>query len=170
MQQPFVVTPPVYRHDGITPFAAPTTLNADISVRAVTGGYSPARGVLQGRLIAPYQVQRPVLMLPPAPPRRRPVFRSRMFCVTCGWRRNVHLADEGVADKCTRAFCGRCYNMKMYHAPGKFGKNCDNAVNYICAPFLAQWYSAVSVSFLLRRITVTSTTKNCFLSILHNKD
>lgn len=160
-QQALVVSPPVYRPDGTTPFAAPTVLNSAITVNAVTGAYYAAGGVLNGRLIAPYQVQRTIMALPPPPPRRKPVFRSRMFCITCGWRRNQHLAFEGVAETCTRNFCGRCYHLKVNHnkdADGNyiFGKDCTNPINYLCSIFVPQWYTVSTCVISINKDTLAN--------------
>jgi hypothetical protein len=141
---PFPANPPVYRTDGTTPFAAPAVLNSVIAVHAVTGANIAAAAMVNGRCIVPYRVERP-LLLPPAPPRRLPVFRSRMFCVTCGWRRNEHHATEGVGATCTRQYCGRCYFLKEHHPANQFGKNCVGPVNPMCAHFVDTWYS---VSYL----------------------
>jgi hypothetical protein len=141
---PFVVSPPTYRTDGTTPFGAPTTLNTSIVVNAVTAANYTANAVYQGRAVAPYQVRRPLLLPPPAP-RRRSVFRSRMFCITCGWRRNQHQQQEGVAATCIRDFCGKCYYLKIHHPPGKFGKDCAYPVNPFCSIYVAQWYKVSTV-------------------------
>jgi hypothetical protein len=138
---PFTVSPAVYQLFGITPFAAPTVLNPAIVVNAVTGTNFAATGHLNGRVVAPYQVQRPVFALPPPTARRMPVFRSRKYCVTCGWRRNQHQMGEGVANNCTRTFCGKCYQLKDHHGVHSFGPNCTNAVNTFCAVYVEEWYS-----------------------------
>ncbi|MGL5936282.1 MAG: hypothetical protein ACRCZI_11755 [Cetobacterium sp.] len=156
-QQAFVVTPPMYRHDGTTPFAAPAVLNSIITVNAVTGGNYAATGLIDGRMVVPYQVRRPILMLPP-PPKRQRVFRSRMFCITCGWRRNLHVANEGVAETCRRNFCGKCYKLKDHHlldVNGKlmFGKDCVNPVNDFCSIYVDEWYTVSSL------VTVVTSIK-----------
>jgi hypothetical protein len=142
--RPFVVTPPVYRNDGITPFGAPTTLNPFIAMNAVTGGYIGATGVCNRRMVAPYEVRRPILALPPPPPRQMPVFRSRKYCVTCGCRRNQHHSTESVASSCTRAWCGRCYQLKEHHPDNAFGPKCINTVSPYCSIFVEDWYTPVS--------------------------
>lgn len=134
------VRPVVYRPDGITPFGAPTVLNSSIVVAAVTGVNGEAAGMLNGQVIAPYQVQRP-LLLPPPPPRRQPVFRSRRYCIKCGWLRTRHVPEEGVAETCTRNFCGRCYHLKEHHPPNGFGKDCTYQVDPFCAFFVSEWFS-----------------------------
>jgi hypothetical protein len=136
------VRPVVYRADGITPFGAPGILNPSIVMGAITGFNPAGMAMLNGRMVAPYQVKRPTLSLPPPPPKRTPVFRSRMFCITCGWRRNKHTVHEGVATTCKRNYCGRCHLLKIHHPPGKFGKDCTGPVQVErCSYNVTNWFS-----------------------------
>ena len=142
---PHTVTPPVYlaQRNGITPFGHPTALNAEIAAGVVVATAHSVPGTV---LFTPYIMRQPNLPVARPAPKRPPVFRSRRFCVVCGFLRSTHVAGEGVGEKCTRSFCGKCYNKKMFHKdangnPTGFGRHCTNATSPSCLQNVAEWYS-----------------------------
>lgn len=136
-QEPHIVAPPRFtpQPNSITPFAHPTTLNAFIAMNAVLGNnnlVTPLRP-----MTAPFQMHLPNLPAAPPPRPTRKLFRSKMYCSTCGWRKKEHTDDEGKGRKpchCSRSFCGNCYQLKEYHeAAGiPFGVNCTHTTNNYC--------------------------------------
>ena len=98
-------------------------------------------------ITAPYQMQHP--NLPTTAPRRRPirkVFRSKCYCITCGWMKREHTVSEGKGKKpmyCTREYCGNCYNLKSYHVQEgiPFGKDCTATTNTFCYENVNDWYT-----------------------------
>jgi hypothetical protein len=141
MVTPHQVRPPTYRQDGQVPFGSPTVLNSYIAMGAVTGFNRGITGVVDNRLVAPMQFCRPPLQLPLPPPKRTPVFRSRKYCKTCGWRRNSHRPEEGVNSTCIRTYCGKCYQLKEHHSNNLFGTTCTNPTNNYCFVHVNDWYS-----------------------------
>ena len=123
-QEPHIVAPPTFipQANSIMPFAHPATLNASIAMGAVltTNNHlflQPTRQTMN----IPYQMMMP--NLPRDPPTRpvRKVFRSKMFCTTCGWRKKEHTVEEGNVrpqgknmkpEDCRREFCGNCMDLK----------------------------------------------------------
>jgi hypothetical protein len=92
-------SPPAYHGDGTTPLGAPTTLNSEVTV----GNIRMSQGAR-----TPFGVN-----LPTAPTAHHPIARKRFgsqkYCITCGFKRSDHVvADDGVADKCGRNYCGKC--------------------------------------------------------------
>jgi hypothetical protein len=143
-QEPLLVVPPRFtpQPNSITPFANPTALNAIITMNAVMGNniVTPYRPTA-----APYVMQLP--NLPPNPPSRptRKLFRSKMYCTTCGWRKKEHTLDEGKGQKpvdCSRSFCGNCYQLKEYHVAAgiPFGVQCTNRTNNFCFTNVNDWW------------------------------
>lgn len=116
----FPVAPPVYtqRYGGFVPFGNPHVFNAAITQNIVTG----YRGGP-----APFQVALPNVTRR----EQRKVFRSKKYCIVCGWRKKEHGDDEGTGgrdrkgnSKCSREFCGNCYALKEHHVDGNFGPDC----------------------------------------------
>lgn len=147
----FNVTPPTYvaYPGGRTPFGVPLTLNSTIAQGAVTQ-YNPANIQAQQMHRQPYTMALPNLPTVPQPRPVRKVFKSKKYCIVCGYRKNVHvvaLEGKGGIDKdgninCTRQYCGRCGDMKEHHPEGEMGPKCTRNIraNGICDTNVANWY------------------------------
>jgi hypothetical protein len=145
----YICRPPTYLHqqNSVIPFGNPTVLNAEIAVNVVGG-----RGVPNNNNVttAPFSMR---LQNTPAtaPVPKRPAytrFRSRKFCVTCGWLRSEHSKNEGVAAKCKRKWCGRCFHYKMHDKdadgnPTGFGKDCTGKISDNCTWNVANWFDHI---------------------------
>jgi hypothetical protein len=141
-----VVTPPVYVHNGgPVAFGNPVTLNATIAVAAVA---DITNAPFHGRINAPFRMTLP--QLPKVPP-PRPVtkhFRSKRYCIVCGWRKVEHTTEEGKGGRdkkgnvnCFRAFCGNCFRMASNHDDGvPFGPECTYPTNAFCTKNVAEWW------------------------------
>jgi hypothetical protein len=143
-------TPPTYNGDGITPFGCPTRLNAEVSVGAIRRA-NPTQNTQR----APFGVNltRPPTAVPSRPKRRR--FRSRKYCIKCGFLRSDHVrTDEGVANTCTRHYCGKCRIVFDEHGNNGFGPTCTNPTHQWQATTVADWFEEVSC------ITVNAITVN----------
>jgi hypothetical protein len=143
-QEPHIVSPPQFmpQFGSITPFANPTNLNAFVTMNAVMG-----MSVINNLrpVTAPFQVQLPNLPAAPPPRPTRKLFRSKMFCSACGWRKKDHTLDEGKGKKpcdCSRNFCGNCFQLKEVHeAEGiPFGYTCTNKTNDFCKVNVNDWW------------------------------
>ena len=143
-QEPHVVAAPVFtphEANAITPFAHPNTFNAVMAMHSIANSLvTPLQPTA-----TPFQFQLP--NLPEAEPARptRKLFRSKAYCITCGWMKREHTVAEGKGRKpkfCTREFCGNCFKMKAYHAEKKvpFGKDCTFATNRYCFTNVNDWW------------------------------
>jgi hypothetical protein len=147
-QEPYTVTPPLFtpQANSITPFGHPTTLNAMVAVNAV----GAALVTNQTPTATPFLFERPNLPInPPSRPVRK-VFKSKMYCSTCGWRKVEHTAAEGFvcgknmkASDCRRQFCGNCFRMKDNHQGVPFGKNCTNMTTEFCKTNVNDWFNYI---------------------------
>jgi hypothetical protein len=139
-------TPPMYHGEGTAPLGAPTILNSEITV----GSLRPAQ---EAR--APYRVDLPAIpQVRPICSRRR--FRSRKYCITCGFKRSNHVVcDEGVADKCTRDYCGKCRHRKALHGNSGFGLTCMKLTHPWQTSTVNDWYETVSYT-CRQRLTLFS--------------
>jgi hypothetical protein len=128
-------TAPSFHGEGITPLGAPTTLNSDVTAGSLRTS-SEAR--------TPYEVtHRNLPQQPPVRPRRKR-FRSRKYCITCGFKRSDHVVtDEGVAGSCIRNYCGKCRERKQCHGNNGFGLTCTNATHPWQTSTFADWYEEV---------------------------
>jgi hypothetical protein len=148
-QEPHVVAPTVYTVLGpnsITPFAHPTTLNASVAVGAVMGTFNHMFVNPRRSMNMPFQMQLPPLPKQPMPRPVRKVFRSKCYCITCGWRKKEHTASEGKGQKpehCKREFCGNCFLLKAYHTEKgiAFGKDCPSLTNPSCFTNVNEWWT-----------------------------
>jgi hypothetical protein len=132
-------SPPVYNGTGTTPFGCPTGLNAEVAVGAIrcAGAQNPPG--------APFRVDltRTTRTVPQRPQRK--LFRSRKYCVTCGFKRSEHVVhDEGVAATCTRSYCGKCRERHDCHGNAGFGLTCSKATHPWQATAVADWYATVT--------------------------
>jgi Transposase len=146
--EPHFVTPPTFipQLHGITPFAHPTTLNAFITMAAVAAVRNNIAAPQRTSVAAPFRMTLPNLpKKTPARPTRK-LFRSKMYCTACGWRKKEHTVDEGKGKRpsdCSRSFCGNCYQLKEYHhvtAGIPFGVNCTNPTNNYCSTNVNDWW------------------------------
>jgi hypothetical protein len=86
--------------NAVTPFAHPATINASIAMGAVLA-INNLLFMNPTHLMNAPSFRMMQSNLPTQPPTRpvRKVFRSKMYCTTCGWRKNVHSVDEGKGQK-----------------------------------------------------------------------
>jgi hypothetical protein len=145
-QVPHNVSPPVFtpQANSITPFGHPTALNAMVSVNAIAASLiSP-----QTATPIPFLFQRHNLpVVPPTRPMRK-VFKSKMYCSTCGWRKVEHTTAEGFrkgknmkAGDCRREYCGNCFRMRVNHNDVPFGKDCTNMTAAFCTTNVNDWWT-----------------------------
>ena len=112
-------------------------LNASIAVQAVNAFVPPA-----GFGAAPFTMALPNLP-PVAPPRPiRKQFRTKKYCLVCGWRKKEHYDGEGKGGKgkCNKDYCGNCYRIKAHHGSIPFGPECIYPVNAYCSSNVKDWY------------------------------
>jgi hypothetical protein len=93
------------------PLGNPSVMNASIVARAVVG-------------FRPHTTMAPYMMgVPPPPPEEphrlppRKRFRSRKYCIVCGYRRSAHGNDEKPGANCVRTHCGNCHQRRDCHGP-----------------------------------------------------
>jgi hypothetical protein len=131
-------SPPTYSGEGTTPIGCPTALNTEVTVGAV-------RRAPNNPSIAPFHVvvRQVPTTAPPRPSRKR--FRSRKYCVTCGFKRSEHIVlDEGVAATCDRTYCGKCRQRKDCHGNCGFGLTCTKPTHPWQTSHVADWYDTVT--------------------------
>jgi hypothetical protein len=136
MDPPHTVQPTNYpaQPDGITPFGHPLTLNSEIAVGAV-------EALRRDNTAAPFEITLPIERIEPHRPPPRKVFRTRKYCIRCGWIRSHHdRAKEGVAFTCTRDYCGNCFKLKVHHTNSPFGIKCILPTDAYCQGAVADWY------------------------------
>jgi len=106
----------IYRNTGLpTPFGAPTTFNPDLTRHAVIG-------TTNGQT-APW-----VLAAPPLPVTINDMsqFKSKTWCVTCGFRKLHHLKEESFGNRCRRNYCANCMQLKQHDHSHRMGPRCTN--------------------------------------------
>ena len=97
------------------------------------------------------------------------VFRSRMFCTTCGFPKSKHIKDLECKNKpwtCLRTYCARCGWNKEHHVGGIMGPNCCTT-----APTKADcptnWYTDKQCSItVVRKCKYTCCLKLLLLPLL----
>ena len=123
------------------PFGNPNVLNASIAWQAVAAA-SQLTGYGTGN--SPF-----VFAPPPQHPQqaRRGAFKSRQFCIVCGWLKVAHTKEEGKGgrlrngkENCKRNFCGKCMKLRQYHPNGKMGPDCPFETSGHCERNVASWY------------------------------
>jgi hypothetical protein len=164
-QEPHIVSPPVFipQANSIMPFAHPAALNASIAMGAVMGTNNHMFMNPRRPMNTPFQMVLP--NLPRQQPQRpvRKVFRSKCYCIRCGWRKKEHTVAEGKGKKpefCTREYCGNCYNMKSHHDKEgiPFGKDCTERTNPFCFTNVNDWWTysvRTNVSFGIDKLKTT---------------
>lgn len=128
-----------------------TALNAEVMHGAITAPPATNRTCAH-RTCAPFVIVLPAIP-PTAPPRPaklvRSVFRSKKWCIICGWRKNEHGPNEGKGgrdkkgnSRCTRDFCGNCFQMKDEHDRQGvvFGPDCTFGTNQFCTVNVTDWF------------------------------
>jgi hypothetical protein len=139
------VTPPVYarNNNGTTPFGAPLVLNPAIAMGALLNNINTNNR-------QPYVLALPNLpqQQPPRPPARKQ-FRTRKYCIVCGWRKQEHQAHEGRGGRdkkgnsnCKRNYCGNCYQLKDEHDTKgiAMGPECTLPTNRFCSANVNDWF------------------------------
>jgi hypothetical protein len=71
------------------------TLNAEITMMAL-------QGLRHNNNAAPFRMGLPNLPTMTLPLQPKKVFRSKKWCIVCGWRKNQHTLEEGVLADATR--------------------------------------------------------------------
>ena len=139
--------PPVYVNNGggVVPFGNPVALNASTAVVGAVDNINPA---VQGRINAPFRMSLP--QVPPANPMQplRRCFRTKLYCIVCGWKKKHHTPDEGKGgiDKkgianCYRQFCGNCFTMKAFHNESPFSpETCAYPTNAASRKNVEEWW------------------------------
>jgi hypothetical protein len=156
------VQPTYYYGHGVTPFGNPITMNAEVAVGALLNLNRCSQA-------APFNFRRPTFLTEPPIPHTpvRYVFRSKKFCVTCGWRKQEHLRNEGAQnarETCKQTYCGNCYRLKEHHKdatgnPLPFGPECTFATNPVCRQMKLDWYEKkvrLRVQFFILFISKTN--------------
>jgi hypothetical protein len=144
----------------ITPFGNPNTMNAAIAVNAIANPLARPTG--NQRVNAPYTMLLPTVPAQPMPRPVRKVFRSKKYCIICGWTKIQHIVEfegKGGRDRrgnihCKRQYCGRCGDMVQYHIGHGMGPECTRPIrnNGLCDANVADWYEykvSGASSFLL---------------------
>ena len=54
-------------------------------------------------------------------------YQRTTWCITCKYRKSAHTKEERFGTKCTRDYCGKCFQLKQYHANRLMGPLCNNA-------------------------------------------
>jgi hypothetical protein len=131
-----------FNTNGMIPYGNPTTLNPEITM---AGMY----GVRHDNNTAPFQVGMPLLPAMLIPRQQRRIFRSKKWCVVCGWRKNQHAHDEGKGGRdkrgksyCTRDYCGNCYQVLDEHNRRAIamGPECPLPTNQFCTANVTDWW------------------------------
>jgi hypothetical protein len=131
---------------GVVPFGNPTVLNAQITMATVIGMRQQQQN---STLVAPYRIALPVIPGMAQRPQPRRIFRSKKWCIVCGWRKNQHSEDEGPGgkdkkgiSKCKRNYCGNCFQLHNEHERRGvgFGPDCTNVTNQYCVSNVADWW------------------------------
>lgn len=141
------VTPPQYVNNtnGTTPFGVPLVLNSAIAMGALRNNTVNTNNMRQ-----PYVLALPNLpqQAPPRPPPKKQ-FRTRKYCIVCGWRKQEHSKQEGRGGKdkkgnsnCKRNYCGNCYQLEDVHvARGTLmGPACTLPTNRYCSANVNDWF------------------------------
>jgi hypothetical protein len=118
------------------PIGNPAALNNSIVAGAVLG-YRPLT------TMAPYIMGVPPPP-PPQPPRLAPRkrFRSRRYCIVCGYRRSQHGDDENPGTGCVRVHCGNCHERSDCHvASDGWGPTCKKTPHVDSEK--KEWYDLV---------------------------
>jgi hypothetical protein len=145
--EPEIVQAPQYlaNPNGTVPFGNPRVLNSAIAMGALV--HNNMTNAQQ-----PYRLLLPNLPALPPPPPNPPLhkhFRTRKYCVICGWRKKEHTKDEGKGGKdkagnknCKRGYCGNCYRMKSVHVTEGFemGPQCPLPTNRYCTVNVNDWW------------------------------
>jgi hypothetical protein len=140
---PHVVVPVTYvNRTGFVPYGNPTVLNAEITMAAM-------HAMRNNNNAAPFRVGMPLLPAMAIPRTQRKIFRSKKWCIVCGWRKNQHADTEGKGGKdkrgnsyCKRDYCGNCYQLKEEHDKRNIGMGpeCTLTTNQFCAANVQDWW------------------------------
>jgi hypothetical protein len=128
-----------HRHaNGVTPFGHPTCLNATVAA----GVLRPTQQQANTTTNAPFGMERPPAVLAPQATVRIPVFRTRMYCNKCGFKRSEHdKQQEGVAQSCKRYYCGNCNQRKEFHMNHGYGPTCTFPTDPSRVKDKNEWYA-----------------------------
>ena len=126
--------PPRYHGTGTTPLGCPTGLNAEVTVGAV-------RQDRQNSAKAPFRIELTKVNM--ATTSRR-CFRSRKYCINCGFKRSDHVpSEEGVAATCKRSYCGKCRERRDCHGNSAFGIKCTNNTHPWQVSTVSDWFETI---------------------------
>ena len=103
------------RNGSVAPFGAPMVFNTEATVNTV-------RSRNNSNNAAPYVLEMPAITAhPPARPVRK-AFRTKKYCIVCGWQKKEHVGDEKPGrhnkkgeSKCGRQYCEKCFMMRAEH-------------------------------------------------------
>lgn len=108
---------PQHNANGLMPLGAPLALNPEIVAGAT-------EIIQQSSRTTPWAVRQPE----PRQGAPRKVFRSRMHCKTCGFKKKDHHDTEtetGNKWKCLKGHCAKCGMLKRHHVNGgQMGPSC----------------------------------------------
>ena len=108
-------TPIQYQQAGPRPLGNPAILNPEV----IAGSLRTAPPQVREHI--PYNVLRPQQY------RLNPLegFQKYTWCITCGYRKSNHEAQERFGKPCKKSWCGKCYQRKEFHGDGKMGPYCS---------------------------------------------
>ena len=111
-----------YPQEGPHPVGAPMPVNPQL----LAGGL--INRPPDDRNPAPWTIARaiPEAETPPDPLEG---WNVRRWCQTCGWRKNQHGHGERFGLRCSKDYCGKCYQRKEFHENGKMGPYCTKEPN-----------------------------------------
>jgi hypothetical protein len=135
---PFNCHPPANHGEGTTPFGNPTTLNSIITMGAIDERNRNSQNAPFRFCVPVFPVEQPIPQRPV-----RSVFRSKKYCITCGWRKKEHKPTEGMQrrdDPCKRHYCGNCFLLKEHHDDRTFGPTCSKPTNRYCLHLKQDWF------------------------------
>ena len=125
------------------PFGHPNALNAAIAYNTLAAA-NQMMGYATGN--SPFVFHHPPQQQKEKPSRRG-AFKSRQFCIVCGWLKVAHTREEGKGgrkrngtENCFRTFCGKCMKLREHHPNGKMGPDCPFATSEHCKRNVESWY------------------------------